>query len=318
MSQHRHVYGPVPSRRLGRSLGVDLLPFKTCTYDCTYCQLGHTTSHTMERREYVPLEDVIRELADHLASDRPEDRPDIISFAGSGEPTLHSDLGRCIAAIKEMTDVPVAVFTNGSLLWMPEVRRDLALADIVSPSLDAALPATAERANALAPGLDLPRILQGMEDFCREYTGRIWLEIMLAAGINDSPEDYAALNSVLARLEHIEHIQLNTVTRPPADKDVRALTPEELHRAQALLCRPSEIIASFPKTAQDKPKKTATEEEVLELIRCHPSTVAGLAVGLNAEEQSVALQVEALLGRGRILPEVRDGETYYISAREDE
>ncbi len=313
MSQHRHVYGPVPSRRLGRSLGVDLLPFKTCTYDCTYCQLGHTTRHTMERAEYAPLDQVLTELRAVL--DR--DRPDIISFAGSGEPTLHSGLGRCITAIKEMTDVPVAVFTNGSLLWMPEVRADLALADIVSPSLDAALPATAGRVNSLAPGLDLDRILEGLVTFCGAYQGRVWLEIMLARGINDSPGDIAALNKVLARLARVERVQLNTVTRPPADRGVSALSRAELEAVQQILRLPSEIIASFPR-AEHATGRAATPEDVLELVRCHPSTAAGLAAGLGCSSRTAAELAAQLVSSGRLTTEARDGETYYVSARTDE
>ena len=130
----KHVYGPVPSRRLGRSLGVDALTFKSCSFDCVYCQLGRTTNHTIERKEYIPTADILDEVRRKLENG---DKPEYISFAGSGEPTLHSGLGDIIRGIKAMTDVPVVVFTNGSLLWMPEVRADLAAAaDEVIPSLD--------------------------------------------------------------------------------------------------------------------------------------------------------------------------------------
>ncbi len=313
MSQHHHVYGPVLSRRLGRSLGVDLLPFKTCTYDCAYCQLGHTTSHTMERGEFVPVDDVLKELEEHLA----QDRPDIITFAGSGEPTLHSGLGRCIEGIKKMTDVPCAVITNGSLLWMPEVRRDLAMADMVSPSLDAALPCTARKANFMAPGLNLRDILKGLVTFCSEYKGRIWLEIMLAKGLNDSEEDVEAINAVLKRLEHVERVQLNTVTRPPADKEVMALSCDELKAIQKKLCRESEIIASFA-PARETAAKESTMEDVLDLVSCHPSTLQGLCLGLNADEEQVKKHVRELLQQGRIAQEEMAGEAYYVCARNDD
>lgn len=312
MSLHRHVYGPVLSRRLGRSLGVDLLPFKTCTYDCAYCQLGHTTSHTMERGEFVPVEDVLKELEEHLA----KDRPDIITFAGSGEPTLHSGLGRCIEGIKKMTDVPCAVITNGSLLWMPEVRRDLAGADMVNPSLDAALPCTARKANFMAPGLNLRDILKGLVTFCSEYTGRIWLEIMLAKGLNDSEEDIEALNAVLERLEHVERVQLNTVTRPPADKSVLALSGEELKAVQKKLCRESEIIASFA-PAKERAAKDSTMEDVLDLVSCHPSTLQDLAAGLDADEAQVEKHVQTLLQQGSIEAEERAGKTYFVCSGRD-
>jgi len=123
-----YIFGPVPSRRLGRSLGVDLVPFKTCTYDCIYCQLGRTTNKTAERREWVPLNEVLAELQDKLAT-----KPDYITLSGSGEPTLYSRLDDLIDRIRSMTDVPVAVLTNGSLLWQKEVRRQLMDAHLVIP-----------------------------------------------------------------------------------------------------------------------------------------------------------------------------------------
>ncbi|NQT19895.1 MAG: radical SAM protein, partial [Planctomycetes bacterium] len=128
----KYIFGPVPSRRLGRSLGVDVVPLKTCSYDCIYCQLGNTTCKTVERKEWVPLDDVVLELKDRLSS-----RPDYITLSGSGEPTLYSRVAELIDRIKVMTDVPVAVLTNGSLLWQEEVRRQLMKADLVIPSLDA-------------------------------------------------------------------------------------------------------------------------------------------------------------------------------------
>lgn len=169
MQPYKYIYGPVPSRRLGRSLGVDIIPFKTCSYDCVYCQLGHTTVHTTERGSWVSCSDVLSELERFLRTDK----PDVISFAGSGEPTLNEELGDMIHGIKQMTDVPVAVFTNASLLWMPDVIEDLALADIVSPSMDAALPATAERINRPAGNMPLDVILEGLTRFCNVYRGRI-------------------------------------------------------------------------------------------------------------------------------------------------
>ena len=140
----KHVYGPVPSRRLGRSLGVDALTFKSCSFDCVYCQLGRTTNHTIERKEYIPTADILDEVRRKLENG---DKPEYISFAGSGEPTLHSGLGDIIRGIKAMTDVPVVVFTNGSLLWMPEVRADLAAADVVIPSLDGGDAALLDKVN---------------------------------------------------------------------------------------------------------------------------------------------------------------------------
>lgn len=314
MAQH-HVYGPVPSRRLGRSLGVDIIPFKTCTYDCTYCQLGHTTLHTAKRKEYVDVDMVAEELRSHLE----RDRPDIISLAGSGEPTLNSGLGRLITRIKEMTDVPVAVFTNASLLWMPEVRADLALADIVSPSLDAATMVCAERINAPAKGLEINVILEGMRAFCAEYKGKIWIEILLVKGINDSPKELARLKEVLESLPRYDKIQLNTATRPPADSYVKALSEVELQAVAEVLGLPCEIIASWHKKSGGEMHDAKVQaSDVLELVRCHPSTAEDVANGLVITHALAEKLIARLLSEGSIQAEERAGKTYYIVREEDQ
>ena len=154
------VYGPVPSRRLGRSLGVDLVPLKTCTYDCVYCQLGRTTSKTVRRGRWVDPEAVGAQVRDKLSS-----KPDVIALAGSGEPTLHAGIGAVIDGIKAITDVPVAVITNGSLLGRPAVRRELAAADIVLPSLDAPSEELFRRVNRPHESLHLADLIDGLVSF---------------------------------------------------------------------------------------------------------------------------------------------------------
>lgn len=167
----QHVFGPVPSRRLGRSLGVDLVPFKTCTYDCIYCQVGRTTCKTMERKEWVPMDLVLDELEGKLAC-----RPDYVTLSGSGEPTLHSRLGEIIEQIQAMTDVPVAVLTNGWLLWQPQVRAELALADMVLPSLDAGDPTKFNFINRPHPSLSFDRVVEGLIAFVPSSRGGIGLK----------------------------------------------------------------------------------------------------------------------------------------------
>lgn len=209
----KHVYGPVPSRRLGRSLGVDALTFKSCSFDCVYCQLGRTTNHTIERKEYIPTADILDEVRRKLENG---DKPEYISFAGSGEPTLHSGLGDIIRGIKAMTDVPVVVFTNGSLLWMPEVRADLAAADVVIPSLDGGDAALLDKVNRPAASLDFDRIVEGLIAFRGAFNGQIWLEVMLLGGISD---DDASVDAIARLAERIrpDKVQINSVCRPPAE-----------------------------------------------------------------------------------------------------
>lgn len=304
----KHLYGPVPSRRLGRSLGIDAIPFKTCSYDCVYCQLGRTTKHGMERAPWVPCGEVIDEAREILALDR----PDVVSFAGSGEPTLNSDLGCMIAGIKELTDVPVAVFTNASLLWMPDVREDLAEADIVSPSLDAATPAAAQRVNRLCAGLSYGMVYEGLKTFCRTFRGRIWLEILLAQGVNDSAADLEALRGACRDLANIERIQFNTVSRPPADKGVLPVPRERLEAIAASFPGRTEIIASFPRIqAAGDGRRKPEARDARDLIGRHPATLEGVALGLGISGDEARALLAPLEADGTVVREARAGHAYY-------
>jgi len=172
----KNVFGPVPSRRLGLSLGVDIIPYKTCSYNCIYCQLKETTDQRIERASFLPVDKILSEVKEAIAKN---ERIDYITFSGSGEPTLNSDIGRLIAGTKEMTDIKVAVLTNGSLLYRPDVRRDLMKADLVKPSLDAASEKAFRKINRPHPALDLAKIIEGLRKFSEEFTGELYLEIML-------------------------------------------------------------------------------------------------------------------------------------------
>jgi Fe-S oxidoreductases len=190
MASPSFLYGPVPSRRLGYSLGVDLLPFKTCSMDCVYCQLGGGARTTVRRRAFIPVETVLAGIENVLQRG---DRVDAITFSGSGEPTLHPGLGRLIRAIKRKTAVPVVLLTNGSLFTRPSVRKDAAAADIVVPSLDAATEDAFRKINRPHPGLSAAAIIEGLAAFRRHFHGRLWLEVLFVKGINDRPSDLRAL-----------------------------------------------------------------------------------------------------------------------------
>src|SRR5208337_1935657 len=218
---HSHLFGPVPSRRLGRSLGVDLIPRKTCPFDCIYCEVGPTSHQTETRFEYE-AEAMVAELRAYLEGSSPE--LDFITLAGSGEPTLNLGLGGIIRRLKELTAIPVAVLTNGALLYLPEVRRELQAADLVLPSLDAARDQAFQAVNRPLPGYPLSRLLQA---FRREYPGPIWLEVLLLKGLNDSPEDLEALRRALPTLAP-DKVQLNTAVRPGLRSQARPLSLEAL------------------------------------------------------------------------------------------
>ncbi|HUI40062.1 MAG TPA: radical SAM protein [Methanothrix sp.] len=214
-----YLFGPVLSRRLGLSMGVDLLKYKTCNLDCVYCELGRTVWLTRCRGRFVPPEKVLREIRA-----RRNDAFDHLTFAGSGEPTLSSDLGKIVRAAKKVVDVPVAVITNSTLLTSPTVRRELASADVILPSLDAATAKIFQRINRPAQDLQIDAIIDGLKALRNEFGGEIWLEVMLVKGVN---EEEAELISRAAESTSPDRIQLNTVVRPPAEP-VLPLSEDEM------------------------------------------------------------------------------------------
>lgn len=306
----RFVYGPVPSRRLGFSLGVDILPFKTCTLDCVYCQLGPTPRTANRRRSWFDAQDILAQVRKALESGQ---RIDAVTFSGSGEPTLNKDLGRLIRGIKKMTRVPVVVLTNGTLLWRKDVRDDLAAADIVVPSLDAATEPLFRKVNRPHPSLTAARVIDGLAAFRKGYAGRIWLEIMLVKGLNDSPAHLRALKRAADRIQP-DRIHLNTVVRPPAEAWARPLSPAELKKTRLLFGPRAEVIASFEKLGQVA-SPARLEEDVLDAIGRRPETAEDIAASLGRHRDEVLKTLACLLQSGRIRAASHCGRTFYRAAR---
>ncbi len=303
--EFRYIFGPVPSRRLGRSLGVDLVPFKTCTYDCAYCQLGRTTNKTVVRKPYVPAEDVMSELERRLSQGV---HPDYITLSGSGEPTLNSEIGKVVEAIKHRTGIPIAVLTNGSLLWMKEVRGELLMADVVMPSLDAARPNTFEAINRPHPDIEFSKMLQGLIDFRREYRGKIWLEIFLAKGINDGETE---LNELIRMAELIspDRIDLNTAVRPPADNSVKALTAAELESIASRFTLLAVVIAPLePSSTSDG---RVSLQDVAAMLRRRPCTALDVANAFDVHLNEAVKYLEVLKEECDLIVEDVDGVAYY-------
>jgi wyosine [tRNA(Phe)-imidazoG37] synthetase (radical SAM superfamily) len=305
----RYVFGPVPSRRLGRSLGVDLVTRKVCTMDCVYCQVGRTTRKTLDRERFAPVQAILDEIREKL---RAGPRPDYVTLSGSGEPTLNADLGEIIAGIKSLTDVPVAIITNGSLLFREEVRRDCARADLVLPSLDACDEETFRLVNRPEPSLTFNKLLEGLIAFRSEYTGPIWLEVFLVRGVNDSEPQLARLQELIARIRP-DRVQLNTAVRPTAELDVRPLTESEMNAAAKALGPNAEVIADFRKAA-DSEEFAAGEQEVLDMIRRRPVTVDDIAAGMGLHQSEAAKRVGRLLSQHLILRERRGDKDYFRPA----
>jgi wyosine [tRNA(Phe)-imidazoG37] synthetase (radical SAM superfamily) len=309
MAGHRFVYGPVASRRLGFSLGVDILPFKTCTLDCTYCQLGSTGKTSFRRGSWFPPKEILAQVKAALDSGQ---RIDVITFSGSGEPTLSRDIGRFIRALKRMTRIPVVVLTNGTLLTRKDVRHDLAAADIVVPSLDAVPAAVFRRVNRPHGSLDNRKIIDGLVRFRREFRGEIWLEVMLVRGVNDSPAHIEALKAAAERIRP-DRIQLNTVVRPPADRRAKPLGARELQRIRRILGPKAEIVASFEKREQS-PAAGDLERDLLATVGRRPMTAEDIASSLGRDRGEVLKALAALLGRGRVRRVDHQGKTYFAES----
>ena len=307
----RFVYGPVPSRRLGISLGVDVIPFKHCSYDCIYCQLGKTTHHTTERRAFVPINAVMDEIEEVV--DRNDDI-DYITFSGSGEPTLNSDINNMIGRIKSLTGIPVAVLTNGSLLWKEEVRRDLAQADLVVPSVDAISERVYHKINRPINGLTSRQVLEGIRLFSWEYKGRVFVEVMLVKGVNDSEEEIEKINEFMHQLR-VDRIQLNTVVRPPSRPDVRRLDEQDLVRIKDLFdpSLPVEIIAGFDRTTSRAYHKDL-EKAIIELLARRPTKKDDMAVALGVHLNEIVKYLQVLEESKKIKKAEKEGEAYYVIA----
>lgn len=292
------IFGPVNSRRLGISLGIDLLPPKICNFNCIYCEIGPITNFTCERREYIPTAGIIAEIDAFFADREAVARLDVLTVTASGEPTLHSGLGEIIRHLKAISDKPVAVLTNGSLLHLAEVRAELAAADIVIPSLDAAREESYRRINRPAACAPLELVIEGLVTFGRKFAGRCWLEILLAKGINDQPEDLAALKAVVARIKP-ERIQLNTVARPPLEAFARPLDLAEMRAAAAYFPALPVDILTDPVSRDHREKfRQVSEEEVLNLLRRRPCTKDDVATALGLEPVAAAALLQGLCDRG--------------------
>jgi wyosine [tRNA(Phe)-imidazoG37] synthetase (radical SAM superfamily) len=307
-SEFEYVYGPVPSRRLGRSLGVDLVPFKTCTYDCVYCQLGRTTNKTLERKEYVPIDRVVAEVARKLAAG---DVPDYIALAGSGEPTLHSGIGELIREIKRMTKVPVAVLTNGSLLWMSEVREALMAADLVLPSLDAGDERTFRYVNRPHTGLAFRAVVDGIAEFTRSFAGQVWLEVFLLEGVTGVTAEAKKIAALVERISPAR-VQLNTVSRPPAEEFAFAVSRNRLGELKRFFPGQAEVVGEDGgKSAQGAALDGARDADILALLSRRPCTSEDVARGLRIHVAEALKCLEALAAAGRVKTVLTGGRVYY-------
>ncbi len=306
---HQYLFGPVPSRRLGLSLGVDVIPKKLCTLDCVYCEVGQTDMRALRRKEYITPGPIIAELQTAL---RELKDLDFITFSGSGEPTLNSMLGELIHAVKLMTRVPVAVITNGTLLYRDDVRRDLLEADVVLPSLDAATQPVFEQINRPHAQLNINTIINGLKQFRAEYLGKIWLEILFVDGINDTEDELAALRQAINEIKP-DKVQLNTVIRPPVESFAHPINEERLREIQTYFGDTCEIVGTF----QEKNLQNGTRVDVarvISLLERRAMTAEEIAHALGITAAATVEVLRILQDEGLVVPSVHSQRTYFHSS----
>ena len=307
----KYCFGPVPSRRLGLSLGVDILPAKTCNLSCIYCEIGRTTNFTCKRAAYLSTDSIKRELEGLIV--KKNIQFDCLTFTASGEPTLHSDLGNLLLFARTLTSKPLVVLTNGTLIWMDEVREALCNADLVLPSLDAVRPRPFRRVNRPLTCIKPERVIEGICRLRRETTGQIWVETLLVKGINDAPEDIRCLENALNAINP-HRIQINTVVRPPAVPWARPLSLAELEQVRNILGKRAEIIASFKKNT-NQACQSIEETRILEMLARRPLTLEDIANLTGADRQSLKLTMRGIKEKGLINTEHHGKKFFFTSLK---
>jgi len=302
MQKFKHLFGPIASRRLGISLGVDLVPYKTCSLDCIYCECGKTTHLTNQRAIFAPTQTVTTELQTYLSQ---SPQLDVVTFSGAGEPTLASNIGEVIAFLK--TNFPsyqVAVITNGTLLNDLMLQDALLHADIVIPSLDSATPDGFQKINLPCRTISIENVIDGIISFRKRYAGRLLLEIFIIPGINDTNEELLILKKTAERINPNE-IQLNALDRPGTQKNIPIPSFEKLNEIATFFSPLNVKIVSKTKPNLINKLTSFTQEDILRLLSTPVSFEALLIqTGLHSNDlRPILLQ----LTNQNLIYETKDG-----------
>jgi wyosine [tRNA(Phe)-imidazoG37] synthetase (radical SAM superfamily) len=297
-NNYRHLFGPVPSRRLGISLGIDLVPPKTCNYNCIYCECGRTTSLTANRREYVPTAEVIEELDSYLSA---SPGLDYITFSGSGEPTLHSGTGEICRYIKsKFPGYRIALLTNGGLFSDKSVRDEVMDMDVIIPSLDSATETGFMKIDRPCSSAAIDEIISGLAELGKEFSGEIWLEIFVVPGVNNTDEELSALSEAVHRIAP-DRVQLNTLDRPGVVEWIRAATPEEMEVFAAGLGYEGTEITGRPSSRSGIGSFSGDAvEQIMQTIRRRPCTAGDLSSVLGMHQNEVNKYIQLLIEEGKI------------------
>jgi len=304
-----YIFGPVSSRRLGFSLGVDIIPRKWCSYDCVYCEVGRTTHKSVKLQAFTGTDSALSELREFLKI--PGHRIDYITLAGSGEPTLNAELGRIISEIKSFTDLPVALLTNGSLFFKREVRQAVGEADLILPSLDTADEESFKVVNRPHDSLNLQLIIEGLVKLRDEYTGRIWLEVLMVEGLNNRPEQILALKRAIEQIKP-DRVQLNTVVRPGTESRARAVSPEGLADICRILGEHTEIVASF-RSQKLQNESGRAESQIVNMLRRRPCPVDEISRATGLNDDRLTMILEKLIKEQRIHYDLHNGKGFYLA-----
>ncbi|MDJ0762730.1 MAG: radical SAM protein [Myxococcota bacterium] len=306
------IYGPVPSRRFGLSLGVDLVPRKVCSFDCIYCQVGPTDRLIATPDDFYAVDEVIADIESALEAGP---RPDVLTFAGSGEPTLYRSLGQLIDRCRDLTDIPILLITNSSQFWRDEVALAACKVDVLAPSLDAGDDAAYQRINR--PHLDITydRLLGGLERVTQAFQGEIRLEVMLIRDINDNEASLQAIARQLAPLR-FDQVDVNTPVRPPIpERSALPCYKAALDRARALFGPTARAIGRFesqpaPMACEQRPF-TDLDKDIRETLQRRPCTVEDLIAALGVGRGMVLTSLHRLTSAGLINTHASGSETYF-------
>lgn len=305
----KRVFGPVLSKRLGNSLGIDVIPHKTCSYNCIYCQLGSEENTITDLTNYYSVDEIIYELKEALLNNK---NIDYITFTGSGEPTLYKDLKKLIYEIKQITDIPVCIITNGSLLYKQEMRSNLLLADLIIPSLDAGNEETFKLIDNPNKEIDFDKMVEGLIEFKKIFKGEYWLEIFLLKDINDNEDELDDIIKIVKKIKP-DRIQLITATRRVANEKAKALSDEELKKIKKYFNSKCDIEIDIPNISENHKGNTRilTEDDIVNFLIRQPDTAYIIAKSFNENERKVKELLDLLIKKNKVREEIVNGVVSY-------
>ncbi|MCG2829694.1 MAG: radical SAM protein [Desulfobacteraceae bacterium] len=306
---YKYIFGPVPSRRLGLSLGIDLMPHKTCTLNCVYCECGRTTNLTLKCKEYIPTELLQEELKDFLSRNP---KLDFITFSGSGEPTLHTGIKEIINFIKK--DYPkykIALLTNSTLFFQPDNRKRIAGVDMVIASLDAASEENFKKINRPHPELELSRIIEGLVSLRKEFAKQLWMEVFLVPGINDKKDELNKIKKALSPI-YPDKIQLNTLDRPGAESWVKPASQKDLLDAASYL-NSADVIKNPDSMPNDGVLNKDDCKYLLSIIKRRPCTAEDISKISDSNLEEIYRHLDALIEKGLIIKKNMPRGMFYMA-----